>query len=76
MRPDARATVRRLPDQPGVYRFRDQRGAAMYLGRATRLRARVGSYWGDLRGRGHLRRMVPQITAVEAVVCASVHEAR
>lgn len=47
----------------------------MYVGRATNLRSRVGSYWGDLKGRGHLRRMVPQIARVEALECASVHEA-
>lgn len=47
----------------------------LYIGRATHLRSRVGSYWGDLRDRRHLRRMVPQISRVEAVACDSVHEA-
>ncbi len=64
-----------LPAQPGVYRFRDDRGRVIYLGRATNLRARTQSYFGDLGDRRHLRRMVPQIAAVEAVVCASAHEA-
>lgn len=65
----------RLPTEPGVYRFRDQRGRCLYIGRATNLRQRVSSYWGDLRDRRHLVRMVPKIDAVEAVACASVHEA-
>ena len=47
----------------------------LYIGRATHLRSRVGSYWGELRDRRHLRRMVPQIARVEAVACDSVHEA-
>jgi excinuclease ABC subunit C len=47
----------------------------MYIGRASNLRARTASYWGSLKGRAHLRRMVPQIAAVEALECASVHEA-
>lgn len=47
----------------------------MYLGRATNLRSRTASYWGDLGSRAHLRRMVPQIGAVEALACTSVHEA-
>jgi excinuclease ABC subunit C len=47
----------------------------MYIGRASNLRTRTASYWGSLKGRAHLRRMVPQIAAVEALVCASVHEA-
>jgi excinuclease ABC subunit C len=71
----ARATCALLPTGPGVYRFRDHRGVAMYIGRASNLRSRTGSYWGSLTGRGHLRRMVPQIGSVEALVCASVHEA-
>ena len=58
-----------------MYRFRDLRGVSMYVGRATNLRSRTISYWGSLKGRAHLRRMVPQIGAVEAIECASVHEA-
>lgn len=66
--------VRRLPHAPGVYRFRDATGRALYLGRATDLRSRVASYW-SLKDRRHLRRMIPAITRVEALTCASVHEA-
>jgi excinuclease UvrABC nuclease subunit len=43
--------VARLPSEPGVYRFRDAGGRVLYVGRATALRSRVGSYWSDLRGR-------------------------
>jgi excinuclease ABC subunit C len=67
--------VRRLPSEPGVYRFRDGSGRVLYLGRATDLRGRVASYWSDLRDRPHLARMVAGIARVEAVVCDSVHEA-
>ncbi|MCO8275854.1 GIY-YIG nuclease family protein [Actinoplanes sp. TRM 88003] len=67
--------MKSLPAGPGVYRFRDGNGRVLYVGRATHLRSRVGSYWGDLRDRRHLRRMVPQIARVEAVACDSVHEA-
>ena len=65
----------RLPATPGVYRFRDARGRALYVGRASQLRRRVASYWGDLRGRRHLGRMVARIVRVEAVACESEHEA-
>lgn len=71
----ARRCVGRLPPTPGVYRFRDVRGRALYLGRATDLRHRVGSYWSDLGDRGHLARMVVQIERIEAVACDSAHEA-
>ena len=65
----------RLPLAPGVYRFRDQAGRVLYVGRAVRLRRRVLSYWGDLGDRDHLAPMVARIARVEAVVCDSAHEA-
>jgi excinuclease ABC subunit C len=71
----AREACAVLPRQPGVYRFRDVEGRVLYVGRATDLRSRTRSYWGDLAGRRHLRRMVLQISRIEAVACASVHEA-
>jgi excinuclease UvrABC nuclease subunit len=64
-----------LPHEPGVYRFRDAAGTVLYLGRAVDLRRRVASYWGDLRDRRHLHRMVARIERLEALVCASEHEA-
>jgi excinuclease ABC subunit C len=67
--------VRALPAEPGVYRFRDDAGRVLYLGRAVDLRRRVGSYWGDLRDRRHLRRMIPRVARIEALVCDSAHEA-
>jgi excinuclease ABC subunit C len=70
-----REPVARLPLSPGVYRFRDAAGAVLYLGRAVSLRRRVASYWGDLGDRGHLAAMVARIARVEAVPCASAHEA-
>jgi excinuclease ABC subunit C len=67
--------VRALPSAPGVYRFRDANGRALYLGRAADLRRRVSSYWGGLRDRPRLRRMVARVEAVEAVACDSEYEA-
>jgi excinuclease ABC subunit C len=70
-----REQAARLPLGPGVYRFRDATGGVLYLGRAVCLRRRVASYWGDLGDRGHLAAMVARIARVEAVPCASAHEA-
>jgi excinuclease ABC subunit C len=64
-----------LPQEPGVYRFRDQRGRVLYIGRAVSLRSRVASYWGDLGSRAHLAPMVARIARVQALVCDSGHEA-
>ena len=72
---DRLPSAARLPQAPGVYRFRDQAGRVLYVGRAVSLRRRVLSYWGDLGERGHLAPMVARIAQVEAVVCDSAHEA-
>ncbi|HVV29744.1 MAG TPA: excinuclease ABC subunit UvrC [Mycobacteriales bacterium] len=37
-----------VPDQPGVYRFRDVDGRVIYVGKAKSLRSRLGSYFQDL----------------------------
>ncbi|WP_460530139.1 GIY-YIG nuclease family protein [Flindersiella endophytica] len=71
----ARSTAARLPLEPGVYRFRDETGRVLYIGRARNLRRRVQSYWTNLGDRRHLARMVSRITRIEAVWCDSEHEA-
>ena len=75
MRKNGPEVIGQLPDGPGVYRFRDERGRVQYIGRATSLRSRVASYWSDLRDREHLAPMVARVARVEAVSCDSVHEA-
>ncbi|MEQ7124181.1 GIY-YIG nuclease family protein [Actinopolymorpha sp. B11F2] len=70
-----RAVARRLPLEPGVYRFRDGAGKVLYIGRARSLRRRVQSYWTNLGDRPHLAAMVARIGRVEAVWCDSEHEA-
>ncbi len=41
--------VRALPEKPGVYIMRDERGDVVYIGKARRLRDRVRSYFGSAR---------------------------
>ncbi|HEY8472314.1 MAG TPA: GIY-YIG nuclease family protein, partial [Natronosporangium sp.] len=36
-----------IPDSPGVYRFRDESGRVIYVGKAKSLRSRVNSYFAD-----------------------------
>lgn len=40
---------RGIPDQPGVYRFRDAEDRVIYVGKAKSLRSRLGSYFADPR---------------------------
>ena len=39
-----------IPDSPGVYRFRDDRGRVIYVGKAKSLRSRLNSYFADFAG--------------------------
>ncbi|HWJ85947.1 MAG TPA: excinuclease ABC subunit UvrC, partial [Cellulomonas sp.] len=36
-----------IPDEPGVYRFRDEHGRVIYVGKAKSLRQRLSSYFQD-----------------------------
>ncbi|MFL6137882.1 MAG: excinuclease ABC subunit UvrC [Frankiaceae bacterium] len=37
-----------VPESPGVYKFRDEHGRVIYVGKAKNLRARLGSYFQDI----------------------------
>ncbi|MBW2280347.1 MAG: excinuclease ABC subunit UvrC [Deltaproteobacteria bacterium] len=70
------ARVRELPAESGVYLFRGDEGAVLYVGKAQNLRQRVRSYFsrgGDGRFRMHF--LVPRIRDVEVVVTRNVKEA-
>jgi len=43
-----RPAVGTIPEQPGVYRFRDSSGRVIYVGKAKSLRQRLNSYFADL----------------------------
>jgi excinuclease ABC subunit C len=66
----------KLPRQPGVYIFRDERGEVLYVGKAKSLRSRVRSYFqqgGD--GRMGIARMVDRVGDLEVIVTQSEVEA-
>lgn len=57
----------KLPDNPGVYFFRDREGAILYIGKATSLRDRVRSYFNpDLMKQRGLR-LVTMVTISDTV---------
>jgi excinuclease ABC subunit C len=51
-----------VPDSPGVYRFRDERGRVIYVGKAKSLRSRLSSYFQDLHNL-HVRTQTMVTTA-------------
>lgn len=47
-----------VPKSPGVYRFLDEEGGILYVGKAKNLRSRVSSYFGERRDRAHRTRVM------------------
>jgi excinuclease ABC subunit C len=75
--PDLAEQRRKLPDQPGVYLFRDARGRVIYVGKAVSIRKRVASHFrADGRGGalGH-DAMVAETAAIEYIVFGGEGEA-
>jgi len=68
---------RALPDQPGVYLFRDGRGRVIYVGKAKSVRKRVASHFSKAQvpsSPGHAE-MVASVEHIDCVVVASEAEA-
>ena len=67
-----------LPENPGIYLFYDERGAVLYIGRATELRSRVRSYFSErlITDRGlRLAEALEKTTRIETIETDSVLEA-
>jgi excinuclease ABC subunit C len=65
---------RQLPDEPGVYLFRDARGKVLYVGKAKSIRKRVASHFSNPSTRGG-RDLVDLIDQIEALVVHTEAEA-
>src|SRR6185295_15744563 len=58
-----------LPDQPGVYLWKNARGEVLYVGKASSLRSRVRSYFGpDAEDTPEHSALVRQIAQLETIV--------
>jgi excinuclease ABC subunit C len=65
-----------IPVGPGVYRFRDDAGRVIYVGKAKSLRARLNSYFQDIAGlHARTQQMVTSAAAVEWTVVDTEVEA-
>lgn len=65
-----------IPQDPGVYRFRDQHQRVIYVGKAKNLRSRLNSYFANPRGlMPRTRAMVHTAASVEWTVVGSELEA-
>ena len=65
-----------IPTDPGVYKFRDEHGRVIYVGKAKNLRARLANYFQDLiQLHPRTRHMVTTAASVEWTVVSSEVEA-
>ena len=72
---DLSKLVSDLPDLPGVYLWKDEKGKILYIGKAKMLRRRVGSY---MRKRGLYRRtweMMQKARDLETIITNTEREA-
>ncbi len=75
--PRIKATLKHLPDKPGVYLMKDAGGRVLYVGKAQSLRNRVRQYWGAGRSAAPLRieSSIEQVADVEVTLTDTVSEA-
>ena len=65
-----------IPVNPGVYRFRDEHGRVIYVGKASSLRPRLSSYFQDISGlHPRTQTMVTTAASVEWTVVSTEVEA-
>jgi excinuclease ABC subunit C len=72
---DLKSYVATLPQRPGVYRMYAADGELLYVGKAARLRDRVGSYFNNHDLSPKVVAMVRRIARVEVTVVNSEQEA-
>ena len=65
---------RELPDEPGVYLFRDERGKVIYVGKAKSIKKRVASHFSNPSTRAG-REIIEMIDQIEALVVHTESEA-
>ncbi len=72
---DLEEKVAGLPADPGVYLFKNGRGAVLYVGKAQNLRSRVRQYLSGQDGRVQIPALMTRTKDVEILVTSNVKEA-
>jgi excinuclease ABC subunit C len=67
--------LKNLPDKPGVYQFKNEKGKVIYVGKALNLKNRVRSYFRTAQSNAKTEALVSKIVDFELVVTDSEVEA-
>ena len=68
--------ISKLPDSPGVYRYFNEEGTLIYVGKAKSLRKRVASYFNKNQGVNRkTKKLVSEIKAIEVTLVNSEFDA-
>lgn len=62
------AQVKRLPDNPGIYKYFDQNGRLLYIGKAKNLKKRVSSYFNKVHDQHKTNILVSRIHSLQFTI--------
>lgn len=69
-------TIKSIPQEPGVYLFKDRSGKALYIGKAKNLNKRINSYFGKARGQSYkLSLIITKAHKIEHIITTTEKEA-
>lgn len=67
--------IKKIPQKPGIYVFKDKKGKIIYIGKALALRSRVQSYFRPSLADAKTKKLAAKITDLAFVIVASELEA-
>ena len=67
--------LKNLPDKSGVYRYYNDQGIIIYVGKAKNLKRRVSSYFNKEQNHPKTRMLVSKIAAIKFTVTDSEYDA-
>ena len=67
--------VRQFPDSPGIYIMRNENQQVLYVGKATSLRKRVGSYFYNQKKNLRIRELMTEVNTIDFISTESPYEA-